>query len=158
MIRIKPITVRERRRSTGVFYYHCLLPIILYCYYVILLLLSIVRQQCGGCGCGCGCRDGVQRPKTGNDDDGATHVIADWSAMGHVIWRDVVSAARMCVCLCVRVPTAAEYDDGNYSDVVCAYVYKTRVTGGGDSYEKTYLHGLTLFYNNLNEYSRCCKF
>lgn len=98
MIRIKTITVRERRRSTGVFYYHCLLPIILlYFYYVILLLLSIVRQQCGGCGC----RDGVRRPRTGNDDDGATHVIADWSAMGHVIWRDVVSVARMCVCVCV---------------------------------------------------------
>jgi len=94
MIRIKPITVRERRRSTGVFFHHCLLPIILYCYYVI---LSIVRQQCGGCGC----RDGVRRPTTGNDDDGATHVIADWSAMGHVIWRDVESAARMCVCVCV---------------------------------------------------------
>lgn len=41
--------------------------------------------------------DGERRPKTADDDGGATHVIADWSAMGHVIWRDVESAAGMCV-------------------------------------------------------------
>lgn len=46
-------------------------------------------MRCGG--------GGERRPKTGNDDGGATCVIADWSAMGHVIWRDVESAARMCV-------------------------------------------------------------
>lgn len=38
---------------------------------------------------------GERRPKTGSDDDGATHVIADWSAMGHVMWRDVESAERI---------------------------------------------------------------
>lgn len=43
--------------------------------------------------------DGERRPKTGDDDGGATHVIADWSAMGHVIWRDVESAARTCECM-----------------------------------------------------------
>lgn len=43
--------------------------------------------------------DGERRPKTGDDDGGAMHVIADWSAMGHVIWRDVESVARMCECM-----------------------------------------------------------
>lgn len=122
--RIKPITVRERRRSTGVFYYHCLLHIILYCYYVILLLY--VNNAAAAAAA-----TAYDDPKPAT----MTTALRTWSLIGQqwVMWYGVMLyRPRVYVC------ASAEYDDGNYSDVVCAYVYKTRVTGGGGSYEKTY--------------------